>query len=254
MFMNSLRNTVAAATIATGAILAGSAPEPAAAQGTSLAETLGLPLNKHRIHYNKATQSLVEVDCTSPSPEAASCKLHIRTNQTFLDQTEQVDIKKTPDGKLQVTAKNLGTNDWPRNIQMTDFMSKKDSAVASTWTANSPLAQTAQGADGKSFIIQNDVKEVKALGGNTVAMSSFVPLSETVGLKLSNVFDDATHTVQTSAIPSISFGGQSYTAGDVQPASRAMDNSSSDATILKDNLALAAKGGGTFAKQVMGGL
>lgn len=237
--MNYFQETLSAGLTAGAVLLSGLAGQAHAqeALASGLAESLGLPMSPNKVHFwNAATQTTGALSCENgPRPDTVRCTLDASSAQAQMDYSYSYDIQGA---NVTATLDRVRSWDGVDYRSGTDYTTFYQGAVGTEWSAQNPLAENSPVG-----VVQNNVKKVEDLG-QSVAITSVAPISDTLGLRISNIFDPVSNAVGAVVLPV--FTDAALTAK-AKPAIR-HGFSEGDQSVFDANKALAARGGGTGFK------
>lgn len=246
--MAILANKMAAGLLSGGLILTGAGASeaqesPRPVDGASLAETLGLPIGGAKFHFwNEGTQTSGRLACdvTNAQPDLVQCRLDLSSAITQMESAQSITFSAKD---ASIISRLTGSREWDggdyrSTTNYKKFYRKIDSDFA--WSETSPLAtHTPEG------ILQSRVKMVEG-ANDALYISSDVPVSEHFGLRLQHSFDQATHEIQSTAMPIVS-GNYVLTFAD----SAKSEMNPEDAEYMERNQKYLPQNGGSGFKSVI---
>lgn len=240
--MNLLKKVLANGAAAIG-ILSGSA-DPASAQGQNgnLAEFLGLKVGEVQTFGNKGTLTLIQQKCAEASPTYLVCDLNVVSVQTLQSADFSAEYRQDPNGQIQTSVRKVHDNDWS-SFDGKQALKEINAANEAPygWNAQSVLASTISSpSDGR--VVQNDVRLLQAKSGDSLQISSLLPVNENFGFVITNAFNE-----KASGQTSFSITPLAVNAGVVSSAfaHRDMENADYDYASVRAKEAL-KEGGMAF--------
>lgn len=166
------------------------------------------------VYYNLATDTALITKCKKPDPSEVTCGLRVVSNYAQLDYRQTFGLKVNADGTLQVSSNYQGQRPWSDDAYDA-YKSAKKSGKQIEWNSTSPFAQS-------SPLPQNGIRQINLIDKYAVEAVSIVPISEKFGIKIGAEFNAGAKSVQSYAVPMVSFGNDAYSI-ESQKASRAFD-------------------------------